>query len=119
MVTVELNNLILQGHHGVYEEERKLANTFEVNLSVAFDEKKAVLQNLPDTIDYEELYAIIKQKMSKPGFLLEKICQDIIHTIKKQYSFIKEINISIYKIQVPIENFQGRAGVSIHKKFKK
>lgn len=118
MVKVELHNVILQGHHGVYEEERKLANTFEVNLSVEYDEKKTAFKKLQDTIDYEALYAIVKQKMAKPGFLLEKICQDIIRTVKKQYSFIKEISISIYKIQVPIENFQGRAGVSMSRKFK-
>ena len=46
MVKVELNNLIMQGHHGVYEEERKLANTFEINLSVAYNEKGLAFKKL-------------------------------------------------------------------------
>ena len=117
MVKVELNNLIMQGHHGVYEEERKLANTFEINLSVAYNEKGLAFKKLEDTIDYESLFGIVKQKMSTPGFLLEKICQEIVRAVKKKYAFVKEINISIYKVRVPIENFQGRAGVSMRKKY--
>jgi dihydroneopterin aldolase len=118
MIKVELQNLVLQGHHGVYEEERKLANTFEVNLRVSYDEKHAEFRDLAETIDYEALYAIIKQKMATPGHLLEKLCLEIIKAVKKQYPIIRQINISIYKLQVPIANFQGRAGVTMSRKYK-
>jgi 7,8-dihydroneopterin aldolase/epimerase/oxygenase len=118
MVTVELQNMLLQGHHGVYEEERRLANTFEVNLSVLYNEKGAKLQKLQDTVDYEILFSIVKEKMDKPGQLLEQIGQEVIHAIRKKYSFVREISISIYKLQVPIESFQGRAGVTLRRKYK-
>jgi dihydroneopterin aldolase len=118
MITVELQKLVLQGHHGVYEEEKKLANTFEVNLDVSYNEKHAEFRDLSETIDYEALYTIIKQKMAIPGDLLEKLCLQIIKAIKKQYPFIKEIHISIYKLRVPIADFQGRAGVSMSRKYK-
>jgi len=117
MVTVELNNIILQGHHGVYEEERKLVNTFEVSLSVSYDEKNTVFEGIGSTINYVELYDIVKQKMHAPGLLLEKICQGIIAKIKNQYAEVKEVRISIYKIQAPMQNFQGKAGVTLYKKF--
>ena len=117
MVTVQLNNLILHGHHGLYEEERKVVNTFEVNLSVAFDEKKSDFDSIEDTVNYEELYKIVKQRMQAHTFLLEKICQGIIRKIKHQYPFVKEVNISVYKLQAPIENLQGKVGVAMRKKF--
>jgi dihydroneopterin aldolase len=118
MVTVELQNLILGGYHGVYEEERKLENSFEVNLYVVFNEKKTEFLKLQDTVDYEALHKIVREKMDIPGYLLEKIGHGIIKAIKKKYSFVREIRISIYKLQVPIENFQGRAGVTLCRKFK-
>src|ERR1700681_4768554 len=89
MVTVELNNIILHGHHGVYEEERKLVNTFEVNLSVSYKEKNTNFEGIGSTINYVELYEIVKQKMQAPGLLLEKICQGIIHLIKHRYAEVR------------------------------
>ncbi|HTQ66653.1 MAG TPA: dihydroneopterin aldolase [Puia sp.] len=117
MITVELHNLILHGHHGIFEEEKKVMNTFEVNLSVKYDEKRSDFNRIEDTISYVDLYEIVKQKIGVPVFLLEKLCQEIIHKIKNQYPSVREVNISIYKMQAPIENFQGKAGVSMRKKF--
>jgi len=117
MITIKLNQLIFHGYHGLHEEEKKVMNTFEVNLSVKYDEKKSDFNNIEDTISYVDLYEIVKQKIQVPVLLLEKICQGIIRKIKHQYPFVREVNISIYKLQAPIENFQGKVGVSMRKKF--
>ncbi len=117
MITVELHNLILHGYHGVFEEEKKVMNTFEVSLSVKYDDKKSDFNSLEDTISYVDLYEIVKQKIKVPVFLLEKLCQGIIRKIKHQYPSVREVNISIYKLQAPIENFQGKVGVTMRKKF--
>ncbi|MBS1597764.1 MAG: dihydroneopterin aldolase [Bacteroidetes bacterium] len=117
MITVELHNLIIHGYHGVFEEEKKVMNTFEVNLSVKFEERKSDFQRLDDTISYVDLYEIVKQKTQVPALLLEKLCQGIIRKIKHQYPIVKEVVISIYKLQAPIENFQGKVGVTMRKKF--
>jgi len=49
--------------------------------------------------------------------LMEKICKEIICKIEKPYPFISEVNISIRKLQVPMENFQGKVGVTMNKRF--
>ena len=118
MLTIELQNLIFHAQHGLYEEERKVRNTFEVNLSVSFPEQETGYESTEDTISYVNLYAIVKQKIQNPVFLLEKICQDIILKIKNQYPAVTEIRISIYKLQAPIESFIGKAGVTMHRMFK-
>ena len=117
MTTVELHNLVLHGYHGVFEEEKKVMNTFEVNLSVRFDERKSDFNRLDDTISYVNLYEIVREKTQAPALLLEKLCQGIIRKIKHQYPIVREVTISIYKMQAPIENFQGKVGVTMRKKF--
>jgi len=117
MITIELHNLILHGYHGIFEEEKKVMNTFEVSLSVRYDEKKSDFDSLEDTISYVDLYNIVKIKTQAPAFLLEKLCQGIIRKIKHQYPIVREVIISIYKMQAPIENFQGKVGVTMRKKF--
>ena len=118
MLTIDLIDLVFHAQHGIYEEERKVMNTFEVNLHVSFPEMESGFETTEDTISYVNLYAIVKQKISNPVFLLEKICQDIILKIKNQYPAVTEIRITIYKLQAPIENFIGKVGVTMHQVFK-
>jgi dihydroneopterin aldolase len=118
MITIELRDLIFYEHHGIYEEERRVMNSFEVNLSVSYPESDFVFEKISDTISYVNLYKIVQEKMKEPVFLLEKIGQGIILNIKHQYPAVSEIKISIFKLQAPIEHFVGKVGVTMHRSFK-
>ena len=118
MITVHLHEIIAFAHHGIYDEEKISGNKFELNLDVSFDSKKNKFNSIDDTVDYEALNSIIKECMKVPTPLLEKVCTAIIKKIRTQYPFITEINISIFKLQPPIKDFNGKAGVSMRKKFK-
>jgi len=117
MVTVQLHNLIFSGRHGVFKEELATGNTFEVHLDVLYDEKDRPFEGLDSIINYVILFDIVKQRMHQPSPLLEKIADEIIGKIKLQYPFIREVTLAIYKLQAPIGNFQGKAGMTLHKKF--
>ena len=117
MITIELQHLIFYVHHGIYEEERRVMNSFEVNLHVSYNEYSNVFEKISDTISYVNLFKIVREKMKDPVFLLEKICQGIILNIKHQYPAVSEIKISIYKLQAPIEHFVGKVGVTMHRSF--
>lgn len=117
MVTVQLHKLIFSGRHGVFKEELATGNTFEVNLDVLYDEITHPFGGLDSIVNYVNLFSIIKERMHQPSPLLEKIADEIIRKIRDQYPFVLEVIISIYKLQAPIGNFQGKAGVTLHKKF--
>jgi 7,8-dihydroneopterin aldolase/epimerase/oxygenase len=118
MITIELQHLIFYEHHGVYEEERKVMNSFEVSLSVSYQDTIPHFEKISDTISYVNLFRIVQEKMKQPVFLLEKICQGIILNIKHQYPAVSEIRISIFKLRAPIEHFVGRVGVTMQRSFK-
>ena len=117
MITIELQNLVFYEHHGIYEEERKVMNSFEVNLSVTYIETNPIFERIADTISYVNLFKIVQEKMKEPVFLLEKICLGIILNIKHQYPPVSEIKISVYKLQAPIEYFIGKVGVTMQRSF--
>jgi dihydroneopterin aldolase len=117
MVTVELRNVIMHGHHGIYPEEKEVMNTFEVNLDVSYDDEGAVFEKVADTISYVSLYEIVRQEFQTPVFLLEKFCQEIIKKVKQEFPQVNEVKMSIYKLQAPIQNFQGKVGVNISRRF--
>lgn len=117
MITVRLHNLIFSGRHGVYKEELATGNTFEVDLDVVYDDEEHRPEGLDSIVNYVTLFDIVKQRMHQPSPLLEKIADEIVRKIVTQYPFIKEVVISIFKLQAPIGNFQGKAGITLHKKF--
>jgi dihydroneopterin aldolase len=117
MTSIELKDIILHGSHGVYDGESKTGNTYQVDLCVKYEEGNTDFNTLSDTISYVQLYDILRQRMQSPTALLEKLCTEIILQIKQQFPFIAEAMISIYKLQAPIQNFEGKVGVSLHKIF--
>ena len=117
MVTVQLHKLIFSGRHGVFKEELATGNTFEVNLDVSYEESEHPFTGLDSIVNYVTLFGIIKERMHQPSPLLEKIADEIITKIREHYPFIREVILSIYKLQAPIGNFQGKAGMTLHKKF--
>ncbi|HEV2481663.1 MAG TPA: dihydroneopterin aldolase, partial [Puia sp.] len=113
----QLHNLIFSGRHGVFKEELATGNTFEVNLDVSYDESQRPFEGLESIVNYVTLFDIIKTRMQQPSPLLEKIADEIIVKIREVYPIIREVVLSIYKLQAPIGNFQGKAGMTLHKKF--
>jgi len=117
MVTIHLHKLMMNAHHGIYEEEEQVGANYELNLDVKFDEGNSSFERIDETINYEELFNVVKKKMMVPTPLLEKVCEGIIRKIRHEFSGVREITISIYKLDAPMENFQGKVGVTMRKKF--
>lgn len=117
MVTIELQKLRLHAFHGLYEGEEKVGSAYEVDVRVMYEEGNNTFDSLENTVNYAEVFDIVKQRMKMRMPLLEKVANGIIHAIHQRYPFVKEIGVSIYKLEAPIENFQGRLGVTIRKEF--
>src|SRR5438132_13312276 len=112
MVVIELQQVRLKAFHGIYEGEQKIGSLYDVNVKVVYEEGDTQFDDLKNTINYVEILDIVKQRMQEPTGLLEKVADSIIQKIRHQYPYTKEIIISIYKLEAPVENFQGRIGVT-------
>ena len=63
------------------------------------------------------LFNIVKQHMQERTSLLEMVAEKICYTIKDRFPVITEIKIDIYKCSPPIENFQGKTGITMQKTY--
>jgi dihydroneopterin aldolase len=117
MISVHLKDVEIHAFHGVYEGEDKIGSNYLINLECKYDEKDSDFNDINGTINYVELYDIVKNRMQVTTGLLEKICDSIIRHIRHQYPFVREVSLSIYKLHAPIKDFQGNVGVSMKKKF--
>ena len=117
MLSIELKDLRIHARHGLYSGEASIGNVYHIDLAVMYDEGGLVFDSIDNTINYVELYDIIRQRMQNSTALLEKLCSDIVQQIKEAYPSVTEVVLSVYKIQAPIENFEGKVGVTLHRKF--
>lgn len=102
---INLYDMIFYGHHGVHPEERKLGQRFIVNFSFRTDDKlDQSISSIDDTIDYTQVYDIIKDVLEKEEFhLLENCANVILDKVMDSFKGIISSEIKIQKPSVPIK----------------
>ena len=116
-MTVELKQVRFFAYHGLYPEERKTGNEFEVNLSVSFEPAEGVVKDLAATVNYAALFELVNAQMKKPADLLETLLTTIAANIKTAFPQVKKISISVAKLHPPIAKFSGQVCVTVQKEY--
>ncbi|MEO6289935.1 MAG: dihydroneopterin aldolase [Ginsengibacter sp.] len=117
MIKVQLHQIKFHSFHGIHEEEKILGNDYVIDVSVEFHENTPVITSIHETINYAEIYRIIKMRMEIPTPLLETVLMEIGSEIHEQFPQLRSINICIKKVHPPIEGIEGSAVVGYHKEF--
>ena len=112
MLTVELTDVRFFAFHGLYPEERKTGNEFEVNLAVSYQPAAIPVESIGDTINYVKLYELVKAIMAVPASLLETLAIQITEQVRESFPAVKSIAISITKLHPPVTGFIG--SVTVH-----
>ena len=68
---IYLRNVRFHAYHGVLEQENTVGNDYLINLSLEYDFTRAMqTDELSGTINYAEVYELLKREMAKPSKLL-------------------------------------------------
>jgi dihydroneopterin aldolase len=111
---IELKNMVFHARHGVLEQEKKVGNTFTVSLKLYLDLSIAgQSDHLKDTLNYAEVFEIVKKEMAVPSNLLEHVASRIIQTIKHAFPRIVKIQIRLAKMRPPVNGEMGEAVIVI------
>lgn len=115
MIDINLHNVKFYAFHGIFPEEKNIGGEYIVDISVTLEEIVNIITRLQESVNYTELFNIAKEHMSIPTPLIETVAMQIGQSIHVKYPNLKQIIISIKKLNPPIINFQGSVGVSWHK----
>lgn len=116
--TIELKNLRFFAEHGMYQEESKVGNQFEVDMSIGCKSPKKIITSIDQTINYVEVYRIIQEEFNVRKYLLETCAMQIADKLQIQFPEIEQLTISIRKLNPPITNFSGSVSITYTKTFK-
>src|SRR5687768_2613548 len=96
----------------MYQEEIKVGNQFEVDITIGCKSPKKTITSIDQTINYVEVYRIVQEEFSVRKHLLETCAMLIAEKLQLQFPEIEHITISIRKMNPPITNFAGSVGIN-------
>jgi dihydroneopterin aldolase len=112
---IYLNDLLFNGFHGVYPAEKKIGNTFKVDVRIQMTPATKTIHKLEDTIDYVQVYALIQKIMAVPTPLLETIVANIADQIIAAHPLAESVYVKITKQQLSVPYFEGTTAVDIER----
>ncbi len=100
---IRLNGITLFAHHGVYEEEIRKGNHFEIDLEVEIQDSAKIVDEISDVLDYSKLYAeVVATSQSRRYNLLEAFASDICTKILDSFAETLYIRVKVRKMNPPI-----------------
>ena len=109
MLKIELENMHFFAYHGIHEEEKNNGGNFDVNVSIGFEPRFLPVKYMDETIDYEKLYDVIKQRMTIAEELLETVVTQMVQDILVAFPVAEEVMVKLKKHKPLIKDFQGTA----------
>jgi dihydroneopterin aldolase len=88
---------------------------FLVNLRVGYPIGKAMeTDEVADTLNYAEVYALVAQEMRQPSKLLEHVAGRIVQAVSERFPLVTSIDLTLVKQNPPMGADAVGAGVEIH-----
>ncbi len=114
MGIIELEGMEFFAYHGHFKSEQIVGNTFIVNLKFETDCSRAgISDNLNDTVNYQEVYTIIKNEMDTKSYLLENLGTRILDVLYANFKSIKNVTLKISKLNPPMGGQINRVSVTL------
>ena len=99
MDKIILKNMKFYAFHGTYPEEQHNGQDFFIDVELRLDLHKAGISDaLSDTVDYSEIYSLIRSVTKNNRFnLIEKLAESICLEIMVRYKTICGVDICVRK----------------------
>lgn len=111
---VHIDGIRLHARHGVLPQEQLTGNDYIINVRASYDISRAMqTDDVADTLNYAEVYNIIKEEMSIPSKLIEHVAGRIADRLMDSYSQISSVMLRITKCNPPMGADCNGAGVEI------
>ena len=101
---IELDGMEFHAFHGCLERERQEGNTFMVDFRGELDlRKSSESDNLEDTVNYGEIYDIVKAEMETASNLLEHVAGRILRSVSSKFPEFISFTVRVSKKNPPVD----------------
>ena len=109
---ITINNIRLYAHHGCLKEEAVIGGNYIVDIKIYTDYSLAAMNDeLSKTVDYCEVFEIVKREMKIRSKLIEHAAERIANSLKKEIPKIEHVKVRLTKIAPPVNGDVGSVSV--------
>ena len=103
MHKIILDGIKVYAYHGCLQEEAKIGANYIVDVTMETDFTEAAQNDdLNKTIDYVEVYDLVKLQMAIRSNLIEHVGQRIVTELKNKFSTLKNLEVKVTKLNPPM-----------------
>lgn len=114
MSTIKLQGMKFHSLHGALPVESVIGNDFVVNISMKADTHKAEeTDDLDGTINYADVYDLVKAEMAIPSKLIEHVAYRIRKTLVEHYQEIEQLEVEVQKQRPPVNGEVTYASITL------
>ncbi len=114
MGLIQIDNMEFYAFHGCYDQEQVVGNRFIVDLEISVNLDKAALSdNIEDTLNYQNAYAIVKGQMNIKSRLLEHVAGRILDKLSIRFPDIEKASVRVSKMNPPMGGQIERVSVTL------
>jgi 7,8-dihydroneopterin aldolase/epimerase/oxygenase len=114
MHQINIEGIKLYAYHGCLEEEALIGGNYIVDVHMKTDFTDAAeTDDLTKTIDYCEVYEIVKREMAIRSKLIEQVGQRISDQLRIKFPSIKEHRVKVTKLLPPMNGDVEKVSIEI------
>ena len=112
--TMTLRNMQFYAYHGVMPHEKIVGGDYRVTLQLEADLSSACgSDELGDTLNYAQLYELVKSEVEVPSRLIEHLAGRIHGKIREHYPQITSLTVTLAKLHPPISGMMEAAEITL------
>ena len=117
MDKISLENMQFYGYHGLFPEENKLGQRFNVDVQLFLPLQKAGKTDaMEDSIDYGQAFEIVKEVVEgEPKNLIEAVAQTIADQLLNTFSKLQSCIVKVKKPDPPINGHYESVAVEVYR----
>ncbi len=114
MGLISIENMEFFAYHGCFSEEQIIGTRFIVDLYIEAETTEAEeTDKLSKTINYQEVFLMVKDQMAIKSHLLEHLARRILNALHENFSGIDYVEVKVSKMNPPLGGKVGNVSLTL------
>lgn len=114
MAKIALEGMEFFAYHGCFSEEQIIGTRFMVDLLIETNTREAEeTDKLSKTLNYQDIYLLIKEQMSIKSKLLEHVGRRILNSLLDKFPAIEYARVKVSKMNPPLGGKIGSVSLTL------
>jgi len=103
MSIISIEGMEFFAYHGCFKEEQLIGTKFNIDIFLTVETTLAEeSDSLEDTVNYQEVFQLVKKEMETTSKLLEHVGNRILNSLKDRFPQVEKATLKIRKMNPPL-----------------